>query len=276
MAVSGKTEQSWEKRSILFILRAIGVILFLAYLAVTGPSALSWGELKWVRFQPLEQITQVAERSIKRDPQDLVKWVSMRPSYERKQIMEKLEPYSGQISSGMFLIYSHWMMDSGQEKEAIFWRQYGRYRLRYDALRCGSPQSTKTWRDFCPLPDRGVQEAIAKDPSIVKISLQRVLDFDAKYPADNNPIDICPTIQKLDGGKFAMVKREDWRTIRHTLRLMTEYAPRENGRKESRSEKIIPAGVIGGNRNRRSRNKSWRRIHLPYPLPHPWHRRQLS
>lgn len=225
MAVSGKTEQSWEKRSILFILRAIGVILFLAYLAVTGPSALSWGELKWVRFQPLEQITQVAERSIKRDPQDLVKWVSMRPSYERKQIMEKLEPYSGQISSGMFLIYSHWMMDSGQEKEAIFWRQYGRYRLRYDALRCGSPQSTENMAGLLALfPDRGVQEAIAKDPSIVKISLQRVLDFDAKYPADNNPIDICPTIQKLDGGKFAMVKREDWRTIRHTLRLMTEYA----------------------------------------------------
>lgn len=225
MGLAEKTERNWEIRSLVFVFRIIGVLLFTGYLLATAPSAWEWGLLKWVRTQPIDQVIAVAEKSIKRDPRQLVKWVEMRPAHERTLIMEKLEPYSGRISSGIFLVYSRWLLDIGQEKEAVFWRQYGRYRLRYDALRCGSPEATENMTGLLALfPDKEIQGIIAKDPAIIKTSLQRVLDFDAKYPADNNPTDICPAIQKLDGGNFQMVERKDWRAIRHTLRIITENA----------------------------------------------------
>lgn len=235
MAAQAEKKQSWELGSLIFVGRTIGVILFIGYLCATTPSAWQWGQVKWVRAQSLDTLTAVAEKSIAGDPRNLIRWLEARPSYEHAIIMEKLEPYSGKISSAIFLLYSRWTLDLGQEEEAVFWRQYGRYRLRYDALRCGAPESSKNMSGVLSIfPDSGVQKIIEKNPSIIRTSLKRVLDFDAKHPAENNPIDICPTIQKMDGGGFEMVERKYWASIRHTLRMVTEYAIEKMGEKKAK------------------------------------------
>lgn len=219
-----KVRNSWEVRSLIFIARMLAVVLFIGYLASTWRTAAGWVQLKWVRSQSVAETSSIAEQYLSiNKPDKLLEWISLRPAEDRDTIMKQLEPLSGRIGSGVFLLYSKWQMEAGDTEKAVFWRQYALYRLRYDALRCGSPDSAKSMQGLLALfPDTKVQGYINAHPDIVRKSVRQVLDYDARWPAENNPVDICPSLTKLEGGSFKMVPREHWAAIRHTLRFVTE------------------------------------------------------
>lgn len=221
------TRQSWEIRSVKFVLRAAAALLFIAYLFIVSPAALTWVRKEWVLRQPLETLSRVAEESIAQDaPKKLLQWISLRPEAEREEIIKRLEPYTGKISSYIFLNFSNWAMQAGRPEEAVFWRQYGLYRLRYDALRCGAPNSVENMTGLLVLISRSrVQGYLNQHPDIVEKSVRDVLAYDERHPAENNPTDTCYILQKIESGQYVYetVDREKWPGIRLGLRASTEY-----------------------------------------------------
>jgi len=227
--ISEKIKGSWEFKTVFFILRVLGVLAFVVYLGMSAPAAFAWGQVFWVRSQPLAQLETIRDRALAADdPMLLTNWVQRRPMFESDEIMQRLEPDSGKIGSLLFLRYARYLHQAGQNEEAAFWQLYARYRLRYDALRCGAPDGPETMTMILGfLAQNDVQESIEADDQKLATEIERVLKFDAKYPAENNPSDICPIVQKLSGGNYAMVPRENWAVIRHTLRMVTELSIKE-------------------------------------------------
>lgn len=217
------------KKFARLFLKIITTVLFLSYLLLTAKPAYLWAKTTWVRQQPPERLVQILDQSLKEnDPEFLTEWISMRPRAERDSIMKALEPHAGDIGSTNFLIYSMWMKSEDRKTDALFWRQYARYRLRLDALRCGSPGAVDSVAQLLDaFPDRELQKMLDEDKNLLRQSLKQVLDFDAKHPALNDPASICENINSLQRGNFVPVGREKWAAIRHTLRIVTEEALKE-------------------------------------------------
>ncbi len=233
-------KKSWERRSLGFILRFCGVILFIAYLFAVSPIALSWGKMQWIRTQSLDDLPAVAEKTIAQDtPKKLLEWISLRPREERAEIMKRLEPYSGKVSSYIFMTFSQWSLDMDKPEDGVFWRQYGLFRLRFDSLRCGAPNSMENMTGLVTLfPSRRVQRYIDAHPEIAEKSVHDVLKYDEKHPAENIPSDTCPMLQKIENEayRYEMVPHEKWQEIRFGLRFATELSL-EQAEKDRKAEK---------------------------------------
>lgn len=214
-----KLRHSWEVRSILFLLRCMAVVIFIAYLSVTFLSPGQWLHLKWVRHQPLENVTTIAEQSIAmRNPPHLLDWIAERPAEERPLIMEKLESFTPRLSPFTFWTYAAWMDRAGRKEDAVFWQQYMLYRLRFDMLRCGVDTSDTGFKQnykFRPVENT---EAL----------IQKVLDFDSKWPANNDPLYTCVRLERFNREKYIgqPAPEEHWKSVRHTLRVVTEESLR--------------------------------------------------
>ena len=225
-----KEKSSWEFRSVKFALRAMGVCFFIAYLSFLTPSAFTWLETKWVRSLAIEELPEKADYYLNKvyKPEKLYKIVSKRPASEIEKTIETLMPYTARMSTFTFLFYSSRLDQIGKRDEALFWWQFGRYRARFDALRCGAPKAVDNVGSVLGLvPHPEFPDDDTLDKFTVEKSLERVLALDAKYPADNLPEDLCDPLRAMEGGKWLTVKPDRWADIRYTLRYMTEYRMRQ-------------------------------------------------
>jgi len=248
-AATAEPKASWSKRSARFVLRLVGVLLFLGYLGMTGSSALQWAKTKWVRAQPLSNVTKVADEYLNMEdrkdrankPAKVYEWVALRPERETPEIIRLLEPYTPRLSSLQFLLYSARLQHIGLNDQALFYWQFTRYRARYDALRCGSVKAVDNLSvliNFFPHPD--FPDAGSENSDAVIKSIDDVLAFDAKYPALNNPDDTCDILRSLESGNFKTVPRTSWADIRFSLRLLTEYRLREMKKELAPPQKEAP------------------------------------
>ena len=225
-----KEKSSWEFRSAKFALRAMGFCFFLAYLSFLTPSALTWMETKWVRSMRIEELPAKADYYLNKvyKPEKLYKIISKRPVSEIEKTIEILMPYTARMSTFTYLFYSSRLDQIGKIDESLFWWQFGRYRARFDALRCGSPKAVDNVGTVLALvPHPEFPEDDQMDKFTVGKSLKRVLALDAKYPADNLPEDLCDPLRAMEGGKWLSVPPPRWADIRYTLRYMTEYRVRQ-------------------------------------------------
>ncbi len=225
MITKEKIKQSWEFRSLKFVFRMIAVLFFIAYLFGTFPSAWNWAKMKWVRFDDIAKVTEVAESALaKNNPGEVTEWVTFRHKLEREEIISLLEPYTDRLGAAIFFAYSSWSLEAGNEERAVFWRQFGRYRMHYDALRCGLGDGPKDIQGLLQLfPDKRIQALIEKNPGLVRQSIMQVLDYDARHPARNNPVDTCKLLLKINNlEEDVTVDQREWQGIRHMLRIMTE------------------------------------------------------
>lgn len=241
-AAPAAPKASWTSRSARFVLRLMGVLLFLGYLGMTSTSSLNWFKIKWVRAQPLSNVTKVADEYLNMEdrkdrinkPAKVYEWVSLRPERETPEIIRLLEPYTARLSTLQFLLYSARLQHLGHNDESLFYWQFTRYRARYDALRCGSVKAVDNLSaliNFFPHPD--FPDAGSENSDDVIKSIENVLAFDAKYPALNNPDDTCDILRSLEGGNFRTVPRERWADIRFSLRMLTEYRLQEMKKAEA-------------------------------------------
>lgn len=220
----------WEFRSAKFALRAVGVCFFIAYVAFLAPSAFTWVQTKYVRSLPITALPEKADYYLNQvyKPEKLYKMVTMRPASEIEKTIETLMPYTARMSTFTFLFYSSRLDQIGKTDEALFWWQFGRYRARFDALRCGSGMAVDNVGNVLNLvPHPEFPQDDEMDKFTVVKSLKRVLALDAKYPADNLPEDLCEPLRAMEGGKFISVRPDRWADIRYTLRYMTEYRLRQ-------------------------------------------------
>ena len=119
-------------------------------------------------------------------------------------------------------------------------------------MRCGSVKAIENLDQLLELfPHPIFPPETEENPDEISRSLHRVLDYDAKYPAENNPDDVCDSLRAMEPGKFATVQRPRWADIRHSLRYLTEYrlsrmeadrkAKEEDHRKHPEKDEYAPA-----------------------------------
>jgi len=215
---------SWEYKTGKIILRIVAALFFLTYLLLAMPHAMSWGWQAYYRQQPLSKLEVHIDEALKGEQKVLLKWIQLRPVSERPVIIEKLTPHSGKLSPLFFLTFARWEGQANNIDKAVFWNFLARYRMRYDALRCGAPDSVENMDGLMALmPEGRIVPTVAKqDKSMLVDHLQRVLEFDANYPAENNPAGLCTFINNLEGESFMLVAPKHWNSLRHTLRRATE------------------------------------------------------
>lgn len=218
-------KESWEKRSVRFVLKTAGVLLFLAYLILTGGSAWTWMKAKWVRLQPVEAAAAVAENYLRRkpDPEKLATWIKLRPLTETDTLIKELDSYAAEMPPAAFFAYSKKLSAMGRMDEALFWSQYARFRLRFDTLRCGSREAIDTMANILDqLPDRRLQAFLDSRPELEPQSLRQVLDYDEKHPARNDPADLCKTLNRMSRENITPPPSEEWDSIRKNFRFAAE------------------------------------------------------
>ncbi len=225
-SLAEKAKSSWEFHTGKIILRIAAALFFISYLALTAPLAWQWAWSAYYKSQPLSHLdTLIAKELNSPDQSQFMAWVHLRPAYEREEIQKKLEPHSAKLDPFFFLLFSQWEADKLDIEKTVFWHFYARYRVRFDALRCGAPDSVKNVDGIMSLmPEGHITATVQRWPHLIPASIQEVLDFDARQPAANNPARICRIVYELEGHNFAIASPERWQQIRHTLRARTELS----------------------------------------------------
>jgi hypothetical protein len=219
-----KIRNSWEIRSLLWIGRFFLASAFLLYLLLAAPAAWTWAQTEWVRRHEVAELENVIKKSLEDGKISRVsKWISMRPLAETEEISHLIEPHSGELESFLFAELAGRYTKLGDMEKAAFWYQYVRFRVRFDTLRCGSPDSVETMAAiFSLFPNEEVRKAFEADPDLVKRSVKQVLDFDALHPANNDPADTCGPLNDMGGTRYVMLEKNKWKDVRFTLRWVTD------------------------------------------------------
>lgn len=223
-----KIGQSWEVRSLRFIFRLFAYLLLILYVIMGGRATVEVLRLHHARAYPVEALSGVIDSArAKGDPAAATRWISRRPLSETDKIIEIATPLSGHLEPQAFYLFSARLMRQEKVEEAFFWTQLGHYRLRYDALRCGADKSAKNLSALMVLlspPE--VEKMLQENPRKVPRSIQEVLDFDAKYPAENALGDSCGMIRHLEAGAEPLPK-EIWPQVRESLRTVSAFAVKD-------------------------------------------------
>lgn len=200
------------------------LVMFIVYI-IAGCQA-SWTLFKsaLINLQDVTALHSIIEKNIRKDRiKSITEWVHRRPLSETETLIDIATPKSGYLESSIFFEFSNRLLRQGKTRDALFWAQLGRYRMRYDALRCGSLNSPEFFDKILSHFVHYKLIALMKlNPEIVKESVRQVLDFDAKYPARNNPTSICNVFNKLKRNGAPLASKDQWERIHRNLRMVTE------------------------------------------------------
>lgn len=217
------------KKFFKFVLNFLLYSLLLCYAFVGISAAWTLYKKEINSRQSLSDLTGVIQTALEEGrPSDVTAWVHLRPQDETAALIDAISPQSGQLDPYVFFELSARQMRLGHEEDAFFWHQLGRYRMRYDVLRCGAPDGVEVLDRFLALfPSDKFQDTLQKRPELLKKSIRQVLDFDAKYPAENDPASFCAAIDKLAKSNVLPATRQQWDGIRGMLRSVSEKSLKE-------------------------------------------------
>ncbi len=193
--------------------------LFLVYIFVGTSSAMDLYARNKLRAQDINALYAVIEDATHSgDFRTVTAWVKARPLAETDTLVKMIIPKSPALEYSTFYEIAQREVQLERPEEALFWLQLSRFRLRYDTIRCGaSAASIKAFDRVMDLMQLdAVSDLIATYPSMQKAAVQKVLDFDEKYPAHNNPLMLCKTISVE-----LPVEEQYWENFRKLLRPKT-------------------------------------------------------
>lgn len=231
--------ETWEAKLTVFIVRAffaLGVFL----LILTFPyKAWLWAELQWVKKDSISRLEPLILESTRLEtPEDITKWLVYRSPGDSAALLDIVPTHAANLESLAFFNLSSRAEALGKKDDAVFWYFYALYRLRYDLLRCGSPDSIQVMSGIRTVAGaKTMYEDIEADSEKMAVVLQRVLDYDAKFPATNHPGHLCKAVNRLQRGSYRVVEKSQWSAIRHMLRLSTERGIKEMKTATDRSKK---------------------------------------
>ncbi len=224
-----KFKKSWEYRSLAFIGKFFGFVFLICYVYVGGQSFLMLVQKDINKRHDVQALHAVILESVAEDNLGrITAWVKLRPESETEEIINILTPESGSLEASVFFELSRRRLLQEKMEEALFWSQLGRYRLRYDVLRCGAGSSVEKigkLLNFFAAP--AIDDFLAQDPGHLSKSLHQVLDFDKKYPARNSPALLCKAISRMERDGATPVPPDEWGRVRDTLRDVTKSALKE-------------------------------------------------
>lgn len=224
-----KFRTSWEYRSIAFIFKAFAIFLMVGYTYIGAESFLILVRKEINKHQDVTALRGVIASAVADDQlTEVTTWVKFRPAAETDAIIDIITPESGSLETSIFFEISRRRLEQGKKEDALFWSQLGRYRLRFDLIRCsasGSIEKIGKFLTFFRSPE--IDDLLFQRPELVKKSVQQVLDFDKKYPAHNSPSLICNAVNRLENVNFVPSESKAWAGIRDVLRAVTEASLKE-------------------------------------------------
>ncbi len=233
-----KVKKNFLVRSLVFtgrLLLAAGVAVFLIQAL---PKAWFWGQMKIVRMEDISTIDQVMQEKIERkESEKLQKWLLYRPREDAQQILDHVPAYTSELPSMAFFELAKRAKYLGRQEDYVFWYFFGQYRMRYDLLRCQSPDSFNFIAEVTQMFTRETFADIRTDNVKMSAVLQDVLDFDAKHPARNDPRSICDALNTMQSKSQRPVPESEWARMRHTLRIVTEEGIAKMGQPEVQENK---------------------------------------
>ena len=173
----------------------------------------------------------------------LVELVSRYPYVYNDQMMEALEPLTPRLHAHFFFAMGNRYAAGDDMEAANFWTFLGRYRLRYDALRCdymaGDVVSDKyvSFYSLPPLRDQLLQMGDAERREL----LTEVLAWDAENPAANDPRYFCEFIEDTERQRnIGIIPKSQWDTIRLFMRAAAQkYIDELNNEDLTDLEKLL-------------------------------------
>ena len=220
---------SWKV--VRFALKSVIALLMLFYVAAGVMSAISLYMQSRYKAEPIYALeTLVDQAALSGDKGEIAAWLSSRPLAETPAELKILIPESAPLSPQSFFAIFRRELKLGHPKEALFWLQLGRYRLLYDLLRCGgTPEEERMLNKMLNImPSPQIDALIRAHPEYINEALQRVLDFDAQYPAADDPALFCNLAVHAD----QPADRVDWPLYHQALRDMTERHIRATAQKQ--------------------------------------------
>ncbi len=219
---------SWK---ILRLMLKVFIAALMAFCVAAGVmSAIGLYTQQLYRSQPITALETLVDRAaLTGDRGEVAAWLSARPLAEMPADLKILIPESATLAPQSFFTVSQRELKLGHPKEALFWLELGRYRLLYDLLRCGGkPKEARMLNQMLnAMMSAQIQALIRAHPESVDQALQRVLDFDVKYPAADEPSHVCD----LAVSKARLVDPMDWPQYHRALWRMTERHIRETEKK---------------------------------------------
>ena len=224
--MSAKKPEAKRKFGIFrFIFKLAIYSLFLVYLLFGINAAITLFEMTLNRKQDISTLPAVIDRAVGENRAgDVTKWVRLRPLSETETLIDLASPKSGGLEPGIFFEFAKRRAQQGYIEDALFWAQLGRYRLRYDAIRCGIINAYEVLEQLLSLfaLSPRMERLLQEKPALVKETIRKVIDFDGKYPARNNPEPICALINKVNKTSAPVIAQERWEHERNLLRNSTE------------------------------------------------------
>jgi len=214
-------------KKFLRILKNTALALLLGIYVYTGFSAAGYLLTRaTVRAQDVSILPHFIDMAIEqKKPEKIALWISQRKKEDAEKIAETLAAKADVLSYETFLTLSRLFYTAHKLDDSYFWMQYARYRLRYDALRCGGSTGAA---DIARLIDATtppeIDAAAEKRPALLKKSLIRVLNLDEKKPPRNDPATVCKIIGVLEGRDAAPLPAAQQAPLRAQLRAATQRA----------------------------------------------------
>ena len=213
----------WEYKLIRFVIMFFVYLMLLIYSIAGAQSVWKWSQLRYYGGDySLEHLPAAIESLKTQDNQLLlIEYISRFPGERYDQMIEELMPMTPDLHAHVFFAIANRYGAVGQMDEAMFWGMLGRYRLRFDALRCDYLASDRVsnlyaeayLQPYVRTPMRELSENARKEV------LQEVLNWVEKYPAENDPSYFCQFIQEADRTPpIDVVEPKGWPIVHEIMR----------------------------------------------------------
>jgi len=202
-----------------FCFKSIIVALFLAYF-IFGLSALEIIIRKEInRTQNISEFENLVDKNIKLKHLDKIdEWIKYRSVGDTDKIAEVVTKRASDLSPQVFFRVSALKFKKGENDDALFWFNLGKYRLRYDMMRCGGRVSIDKIENFIRVIfELRIDDLYDQEGVILKKSLKRVVEFDKDYPPKNDIEEFCKMVMALEGGEVDDIAEEEWPKIRDEM-----------------------------------------------------------
>ena len=128
----------WEFKLLKGIIMFFVYVLLIIYSVMGVQSAKTWIELRiYAGDFDVKNVYEVADKIAARDDQTLLSHLLFKyPLDYNDELVERLEPLTPKFHAAYFFATATRYYQAGNKDEALFWTMLGRFRMRYDALRC--------------------------------------------------------------------------------------------------------------------------------------------
>ena len=193
------SSRKWTKRLLLLPLRLLAATLLLVYVLIGMNAATAVYKRFIYGGQDISALdTNLDTAAQSGDYSMVLDWIKSRPLAETDKLIEMISPKSAGMGADVFFEIFRRERLLGHPEEALFWIQLGRFRLIYDIIRCGGePEDAKVFDPaFKRMHSGETDDFLRAHPEALKKTAQRVLDFDTKYPAHNDPAAACKAVTR--------------------------------------------------------------------------------